>query len=344
MAAHPVSGPLPVSTADSEQAFWVTGPGTGALRPEALAEPGPDAVRVRTQFSAISRGTESLVFHGRVPESQYQAMRAPFQAGEFPWPVKYGYISVGTVEAGGAAHGLDGQRVFCLYPHQSAYTVPAAAVVPIPDAVPSRRAVLAANMETAINAVWDLQPGPGDRLAVIGAGVVGLLVAGLLRAMPGAEVTLIDPNPAREPVAAALGLSLCTPEAARGNPELQGLDGVVHASGNPAGLAQALDLAGVEARVVEMSWYGDQPVPAPLGEAFHSRRLTLRSSQVGRIPPERAARWDYRRRLALALSLLADPALDALITGEDAFANLPAAMARVTGPEAARTLCHRVRY
>ncbi len=337
-------GAFPVNAPASEQAFWVTGPGAGELRPEVLAEPGPGEVRVRTQFSAISRGTESLVFHGRVPESQYQAMRAPFQAGDFPWPVKYGYISVGMVEAGGAAEGLVGRRIFCLHPHQSAFVVPAAAVVPIPDAVPSERAVLAANMETAINAVWDLQPGPGDRLAVIGAGVVGLLTAWLLRSIPGTEVVLIDPNPQREPVATALGLAIRTPEAARENPGLQGLDAVVHASGNPAGLEQALALAGVEARVVEMSWYGDQPVPAPLGEAFHSRRLTLRSSQVGRIPPERAARWDYHRRLVLALSLLDDPALDALITGEDAFADLPAVMARVAGPEAARTLCHRIHY
>ncbi len=333
-----------MNTPAPEQAFWVVGPGTGELRPEALAEPVSGEVRVRTQFSAISRGTESLVFHGRVPASQHQAMRAPFQAGEFPGPVKYGYISVGTVEAGGEGDALLGQRVFCLYPHQSAYVVPADAVVPIPDTVPAERAVLAANMETAINAVWDAHPGPGDRIAVIGAGVVGLLVAWLLRAIPGTEVTLIDPNPQREAVAARLGLSLCTPDAAQANPDFQGLDGVVHASGNPAGLEQALALAGVEARVVEMSWYGDQPVPAPLGEAFHSRRLTLRSSQVGRIPPERAARWDYRRRLALALSLLTDPALDALISGEDAFADLPTAMQRVSGPEAERTLCHRIRY
>ncbi|AKJ95647.1 dehydrogenase [Thioalkalivibrio versutus] len=334
----------PVNTPAPEQAFWVVRPGTGELRPEALAEPVSGEVRVRTQFSAISRGTESLVFHGRVPASQYQAMRAPFQAGEFPGPVKYGYISVGTVEAVGEGDAPLGQRVFCLYPHQSAYVVPADAVVPIPDAVPAERAVLAANMETAINAVWDAHSGPGDRIAVIGAGVVGLLVAWLLRAIPGTEVTLIDPNPQREDVAARLGLSLCTPDAAQANSDLQGLDGVVHASGNPAGLEQALALAGVEARVVEMSWYGDQPVPAPLGEAFHSRRLTLRSSQVGRIPPERAARWDYRRRLALALSLLTDPALDALISGEDAFADLPTAMQRVSGPEAERTLCHRIRY
>ncbi|WP_038047476.1 zinc-binding alcohol dehydrogenase [Thioalkalivibrio sp. ALJ16] len=330
-----------------EQAFWVMAPGTGELRPQPLPEPGTGEVRVRTRFSAISRGTESLVFHGRVPESQYQAMRAPFQEGAFPGPVKYGYISVGVIEGGeaGGDSGIEpGQRVFCLYPHQSAYVVPATAVVPIPDAVPSERAVLAANLETAINAVWDARVGPGDRIAVIGAGVVGLLAAWLLRAIPGTEVSVIDPNPARAAVAERLGLRLATPAAAAADADLQGLDRVLHASGNPDGLTQALALAGVEARVVEMSWYGDRAVPVPLGEGFHSRRLTLRSSQVGRLPPDRAARWDYRRRLALALSLLTEPALDALITGEDAFADLPTVMARVTGPEAAQTLCHRIRY
>ncbi|WP_018141699.1 zinc-binding alcohol dehydrogenase [Thioalkalivibrio sp. ALJ7] len=333
-----------MSRPDAEQAFWVTGPGRGELRSEPLAEPRDGELRVRTHFSAISRGTESLVFRGRVPESQYQAMRAPFQAGDFPWPVKYGYISVGEVEAGGAPDRVPGQRVFCLHPHQSTYVVPVTAAVPIPESVPSERAVLAANMETAINAVWDAQPGPGDRIAVVGAGVVGLLAAWLLRSIPGTEVVVIDPNPEREAVAGALGLAWVTPEAAAVEPARQDLDIVLHASGHPDGLVQALALAGVEARVVEMSWYGDQQVPAPLGEAFHSRRLTLRSAQVGRIPPERAPRWDYRRRLTLALSLLSDPALDALITGDDAFTDLPEVMARVSGPEAARTLCHRIRY
>ncbi|WP_018993661.1 MULTISPECIES: zinc-binding alcohol dehydrogenase [unclassified Thioalkalivibrio] len=324
-------------SAPSATAFWVIGPGQGELRDEPLEAPGVDEVRVRSRYSAISRGTESLVFHGRVPPSQYAAMRAPFQGGEFPAPVKYGYISVGDVVEGPGA----GQMVFCLHPHQSDYVVPTQAVVPVPAGVPAERAVLAANMETAINAVWDSAAGPGDRIAVIGAGVVGLLAAWLLRRIPGTEVSVIDPNPAREDICAALGLALLTPEQAA---SLQDLDLVVHASGNPAGLRQALTLAGVEARVVEMSWYGDAGVDLPLGEGFHARRLTLRSSQVGRIPPERSSRWDYRRRLALALALLDDPALDGLITGEDAFANLPAVMQRVTGPEADRTLCHRIRY
>ncbi|MGM0554158.1 MAG: zinc-dependent alcohol dehydrogenase [Pseudomonadota bacterium] len=322
------------------RAFWVTGPGRGELRDEALPAADTGSVRVRTLYSAISRGTEALVFHGRVPASQYAAMRVPFQAGEFPAPVKYGYISVGEIEDGPEA----GTRVFCLYPHQDRYQVPRAAVTALPAEVPVERAVLAANLETAINAVWDAQTGPGDRVTVIGAGVVGLLAAWLIRAIPGTRVTVIDPNPDRGSVATALGLSLCHPEAAAAEPSLRDVDGVVHASGQPEGLQLGLALAGVEARVVELSWYGDRKVELPLGEGFHSRRLTLRSSQVGRVPPERAARWDVRRRLALALSLLRDPALDVLISGEDRFADLPVAMARVTGPEAGATLCHRIRY
>lgn len=327
-------------SASSATAFWVTGPGQGELRDEPLAAPRADEVRVRSRYSAISRGTESLVFRGRVPSSQYVAMRAPFQAGDFPAPVKYGYIGVGDVIEGPGA----GQTVFCLHPHQSEYVVPAQAVVPVPEGVPAERAVLAANMETAINAVWDSAAGPGDHIAVIGAGVVGLLAAWLLRRIPGTEISVIDPNPAREDICAALDLPLLTPEVAAQDASRQDLDLVLHASGNPAGLRQALTLAGVEARVVEMSWYGDRMAELPLGEGFHARRLTLRSSQVGRIPPERAPRWDYRRRLALALALLDDPALDSLVTGEDAFADLPAVMQRVTGPEADRTLCHRIRY
>ncbi len=322
------------------RAFWVTGPGQGELRAEALPAPEAGSVRVRTLYSAISRGTEALVFHGRVPASQYAAMRAPFQAGEFPAPVKYGYISVGEIEDGPEA----GTRVFCLYPHQDRYQVPRTEVSAISPDVPPERAVLAANLETAINAVWDAGTGPGDRVAVIGAGAVGLLAAWLIRAIPGTRVTVIDPNARRGPVASALGLTLCHPEAAAAEPSLRDVDGVVHASGRPEGLQLGLALAGVEARVVELSWYGDRKVEVPLGEGFHARRLTLRSSQVGRVPPERAARWDGRRRLALALSLLRDPALDILISGEDRFEDLPAAMARVTGPEADATLCHRIRY
>ncbi len=297
-----------------------------------------DQVLVRALYSGVSRGTEALVFNGEVPRSQYQVMRAPFQEGEFPGPVKYGYASVGEVQPEGAPPDLAGRTVFCLYPHQDLYRVPAANVTRVPDDVPPGRAVLAANMETAINVVWDARPAAGDRIVVIGAGVVGLLVAWLCRQVPGAAVTAVDVNPERGSAARALGVAFRT------EPERQpAADLVVHASGQPRGLHTALGVAGVEGTIVEASWYGSRSVPLPLGEAFHSRRLTLRSSQVGRLPPDRAPRWSHARRMRLALELLRAAELDALISGESEFAELPAVLARLSrDPRAA--LCHRIRY
>ena len=321
-------------------AFWTVAPGRGELRRETLPPLRDGDVLVRSLYSAISRGTESLVFRGEVPPSEYQRMRAPFQQGEFPAPVKYGYINVGVVEAGcGAqAEALIGRRVFCLYPHQQAYIVPATAVVALPDAVPSARAVLAANLETAINAVWDASPTLGDRIAVVGGGVLGALVAWLCARIPGTEVELIDIDPSRAALATAFGAGFALPDGARGNCDL-----VIHASGAPAGLARALELAGDEATVLEMSWYGQHSVALALGEAFHARRLTLRSSQVGRLPPRQAPRWTYRRRMELALSLLVDSLPDVLINGESDFASLPDTLQRLSSAPAG-ALCHRIRY
>ena len=317
-------------------AFWTLAPGQGALRQEPLARPGPGEVAVRTLYSGISRGTEALVFEGRVPESEWQRMRAPFQEGDFPGPVKYGYINVGVVEVGEPS--LLGREVFCLYPHQDRYVVPADAVTPLPEGLPAARAVLAANMETAINAVWDAAPGVGDRIAVVGAGVVGALAAWMSAAMPGTRVELVDVMPGRSALAEALGLDFSLPDSARRENDL-----VIHASGQAEGLRLALSLAGFQAKVVEMSWFGSAEVALPLGEAFHSRRLTLQASQVGHLPPERATRWDYRRRLALALDLLRDPRLDALISGESDFHELPALMPRLAAG-GGDVLCHRLRY
>lgn len=317
-------------------AFWTTGPKQGELRAQALPEPGTDEVRVRARYSGISRGSESLVFSGRVPESEFERMRAPFQQGEFPFPVCYGYSSVGEVEAGDSA--LTGQRVFCLHPHQNCYVVPSPAVVPLPADVPASRAVLAANMETALNALWDGAPGPGDRIAVVGGGVVGLLTGALSAAIPGCEVTLVDIRPERRAPAEALGMTFAEPGDAPADCDL-----VFHASGNPDGLATALGCAGREARVIEISWYGDAIVPVPLGAAFHARRLTLRSSQVGQVPPARRPRWTHRRRLETAISLLADERLDILISGESGFDELPALMPRLASGEI-DALCHRIRY
>ena len=303
-------------TDEVAQALWYSGRGHAEIRQETLAQPGADEVRVRALHGALSRGTEALVLAGRVPESEYERMRAPFMAGHFPFPVKYGYATVGRIEGG--TEGLRGRNVFTLHPHQDLFNIPASAAILLPENLPPQRAVLAANMETALNAVWDAAPGPADRIAVVGAGVVGSLVAYLCGRLPGAEVTLVDINPARAELARALGVNFASAETAEGDCDL-----VVHASGNPAGLGTALALAGEEATVLEMSWYGDAPVAAPLGGAFHSRRLRLVSSQVGRIAPSHRPRWTYGRRLAAALALLADARLDALLAPAIAFQDLP---------------------
>ncbi|MBZ6091751.1 MULTISPECIES: zinc-dependent alcohol dehydrogenase [Streptomyces] len=318
------------------RAFWVEAPGKGAIREVELPVPGPDDVLVRALFTGVSRGTETLVFAGRVPGNQYAAMRAPFQEGDFPGPVKYGYLGVGVVEEG--PQRLLGRTVFCLHPHQTRYVVPAASVTPVPDAVPAGRAVLAGTVETAVNALWDAAPLLGDRVAVVGGGMVGCSVAALLARFPGVRVQLIDADPAREEVADALGVDFALPGDAHGDRDL-----VVHASATEQGLARALELLRTEGTVLELSWYGDRHVALPLGEAFHSRRLTLRSSQVGTVSPARAATRTYADRLALALDLLADPALDALVTGESAFGELPQLMPRLASGETP-ALCHRIRY
>ena len=317
-------------------AFWLTRPGQGEIRAEPLPAPGSDEARVRTRYSGVSRGTESRVFRGDAPPSQYQAMRAPFQQGDFPAPVKYGYCSVGVVEAGPA--DLCGRTVFCLYPHQDRYVVPVTALTPVPAAIPPERAVLAANLETALNVLWDAAPRLGDRITVIGAGVVGCLIARLAGRLPGCTVQLVDVDPRRAVIAARLGVGFATPDQAEGEQ-----DRVIHASGSPAGLTTALRLAGFEATVVEASWFGAQPVSLPLGEAFHSRRLRIQSSQVGHVATAQRGRWDYRRRMATVMALLDDPALDALISGESRFADLPQVMAELSAhPNGA--LCHRLTY
>lgn len=321
---------------DEAKAFWVVAPGRGEIRREPLRSPTDDEVVVQALFSGISRGTEALVFDGRVPESEWTRMRAPFQEGKFPGPVKYGYASVGRVECG-PAH-LTRRIVFALHPHQTRYVLPASAVHVLPVDVPPERGVLAANLETALNGVWDARPHVGDRVVVIGAGTVGCLVAWLAARIRGCDVQLVDLNPQRADTAQKLGVPFARPADV-----MREADVVIHASGSPEGLRLALDVAGFEATVVEMSWFGDQQVTLPLGGAFHSRRLTIKSSQVGRVAPDQRARWDPRRRMALALTLLADASLDVLVSGESPFDELPDVMARLARAPG-DVLCHRIRY
>jgi NADPH:quinone reductase-like Zn-dependent oxidoreductase len=310
------------------RAFWTVAPGKGDIRAETLPAPAADQLLIRTLASGVSRGTESLVFAGRVPPSQHEAMRAPMMAGTFPFPVKYGYSAVGRT--------ADGRRVFVLHPHQDLFLAPGSMCVPVPDVVPTPRAVLAANTETALNLMWDAAPLAGERMLVIGAGVVGLLCAALLARIPAARVTLVDVNAARAKLARRFGCDFASPEAAPADQDL-----VVHASASEAGLRLALACAAFEARIIEASWFGDHAPALPLGEAFHTRRLRLIASQVGAVAPSMRARRSHADRLTIALELLADPAYDALLDGPTAFEDMPRMMPRILEPG---SLCHVITY
>jgi hypothetical protein len=318
------------------KALWYVAPGQAELRPEQIAALNPGEVRVRAIFGAISRGTERLVYQGRVPASEYGRMRAPFMAGSFPFPAKYGYATVGEVESG--PRDLQQRIVFTLHPHQDVFNIPAEAAFPIRAGIPAARNVLAANMETALNGVWDGRPGPADRIAVVGGGIVGLLVAYLCARLPGTEVTVVDVAPSRAVLAGAIGARFAEPPDAPLNCDL-----VFHASGTAAGLATSLRLAGEEATIIEMSWYGQGDIAAPLGEAFHSRRLLLLSSQVGRVAPSHRPRWKPARRIAAAISLLDDPVLDKLIASPVGFEELPGKLDVIFARDG-DALCPLVRY
>ena len=319
------------------RALWIVAARRAEIRAEPLPACQSDQVLVQARYSALSRGTERRGVEGRVPASEHQRMRAPMQVGEFSFPLKYGYASVGEVREGPPE--LLGRAMFCLAPHQTAYVAARQSVVPIPEHVPAARAVLAANMETALNGTWDAEIKAGDRVVVVGAGVVGCLVAFLCARHPAVETTLVDIDPRKAEIARKLGARFALPPEVEG----AGADVVVHASGSPLGLVSALTAAGQESRVVELSWFGDAPITLPLGAAFHAQRLSLRSSQVGNHPPSQQARWTYARRMRTAMQLLAAPELDALINSECSFEQLPDRMQQVLSDDQS-VLCHRVAY
>ena len=315
-------------------AFWIEESGRGSLRTQVVAEPGADEVLVRTLHTGISRGTESLVFRGEVPAGERERMRAPFQDGTIPGPVTYGYLNVGVVEMGPAE--LEGRTVFTLFPHQSRFVVPASAVTPIPDAVPARRAVLAGAVETAVNVLWDAAPLLGDRVSVIGAGMIGASVALLLSGIPGIDVVVVDQDRAKAGLCASLGVRFAHPEEAP-----TGRDLVIETSGSGEGLRLALESAAFEGEIVVASWFGDRSVSLPLGAAFHSQRLTIRSSQVGAVSPRRRGSRTSADRLSLALGMLTDPRFDALLTGSSPWRELPEVMAQIASGTA-QGLCHAI--
>jgi NADPH:quinone reductase-like Zn-dependent oxidoreductase len=315
-------------------AFWIDEPGVGVLRRQSIDRAGDGDVLVRTSYTGVSRGTEASVFLGRVPISEYERMRAPFQEGDFPGPVKYGYLNVGVVEDGPEA--LRGRTVFTLFPHQSAFVVPADAVVPVPHGVPARRAVLAGAVETAVNVLWDAAPLIGDRVTIVGAGMIGCCIARLIRGIPELDVVLVDLDTSRHEVADRLGVRFAEPGDAPGDRDL-----VINTSGSEAGLQLALESVVTDGEVIEASWYGDRPVTLALGADFHSRRLTIRSSQVGAVARRRRGTRTTRDRLTLALELLQDAAFDTLLTGHSPWSDLPAVMAGLATGRSTE-LCHTI--
>lgn len=318
------------------KALWYAAPGQAEIRPQPLAPCGSGEVRIRALYGAISRGTESLIRSGGVLPEEYERMRAPFMEGTFPFPVKYGYATVGCVEDG--PQNLVGKMVFALFPHQDHFNLSVDSALVLPQGLNPARAVLAANMETALNAVWNAKPVPADHIAIVGAGVVGFLVGFLCGQLPGAKVTIVDTDPRREPLARALGLDFAQPDAAPLEQDL-----VIHASGNPAGLKTALSLAGLEATILELSWYGQKEVCLPLGGAFHSRQLKIISSQVGHVAASHRARWTHKRRLEAALSLLSDARLDVLLEPAVHFQDLPTALPRIFDNKNG-VLCQLIQY
>jgi NADPH:quinone reductase-like Zn-dependent oxidoreductase len=317
------------------QTLWTVSAGQLGLKSGQLGQLAPGHLRCRALYSAVSRGTESLVFSGKVPESEWQRMRAPLQRGDFPFPVAYGYQMVAEVLEGPLASGT---RIFALHPHQDIFDLPAAFANILPAALPSRRAVLAANMETALNALWDSGAGPGDRIGVVGGGVVGLLVAFLAAGLPGAEVTLVDTDPSRDALATEFGAQF----ARAGQILPADCDVVFHCSASAAGLETCFGMAGLESSIIELSWYGDGTVPAALGGAFHARRLRLTASQVGHVSPSRRPRWDYARRIAKALHLLMDDRCDALLESDIPFRETPERLPRILAKPGA--LAQVIRY
>ncbi|MET3811486.1 dehydrogenase [Arthrobacter sp. UYEF3] len=317
-------------------AYWTVGPEKGELRREELPPPGPGEALVRALYSGISKGTEMVVHNARVPECVAKEMAAPHQAGSFPSPVKFGYLSVGVVEDGPA--DWLGKTIFCLHPHQDRYVVPVEYLTEVPDNVPARRAVLTGTVETAVNALWEAGPRLGDRVAVIGAGLVGGMVAQLLGTFPLGRLQLIDVDPAKRAFAQTLGIDFSHPDDA-----LPDCDIVIHCSAAQSGLERALQLVGDEGEIIEMSWYADRNVTLPLGEDFHARRLSIRASQVGVVARARRHRRTNADRLKLAVSLLSDPVFDTFLTGTSGFSELPDVVQRLSDGSL-DALCHVIGY
>jgi 2-desacetyl-2-hydroxyethyl bacteriochlorophyllide A dehydrogenase len=280
------------------------------LRRESVANVQPSDVRIAAIASAISHGTEMLVFRGLVPEGL--ELDLPTLRGSFTFPIKYGYASVGRVVEAGADVGClaVGDAVFVHHPHQSTYVVPATMPIRLPDGLDPLLGVFLANVETAVNVVVDAAPRLGERVAVFGQGVVGLLITQLLRRTGVSQIVVVEPVAQRRDLALALGADV----ALESGGSISDVDLAIEVSGNAAALDAALNSVAFGGTVVVASWYGTKTVPLMLGGAFHRRRLRIVSSQVSTIDAALQPRWTHQRRLALASQLLSELELTSLIT------------------------------
>ena len=331
--------------------LWFEAPGRVGVRRSPLPEPGPGEARVRASVSAISTGTERAAFRGRLdPGWARDETLGALREGGFRYPFQYGYASVGVVDrvgpppAAGSPPGARlraGERVFGFVPHQSVFCAPAPELLRVPRGLPDERAALFPYLETAVNLLLDGAPRVGDRVAVVGQGVLGLSLTALLARFPLGGLVTVEPRGERRELSRAFGAPASVPpegaeEAVRS--ELGGgAERVFEVSGHRAGLDLAIRLAAREGRVVAGSWLAGGTTELDLGGWFHRGRVGIVSSQVSRLPPLGPS-WTVGRRRELAWSLLAGIPLESLVTDRFPLAEAERAYARLDGGEALAVL------
>ena len=292
------------------QSFWVNKK-RGSIKKELLNQSlGNDELLVKAYYSGISYGTEKIVHDSQVPANQYEFMRAPHQVGEFNKEVKYGYLSVGKVVVG--PKSMMNKMVYTMFPHQSMYILKSSLATLIPSHIPYKRALLTANMETAINAMWDSQPSIGDNTYVIGAGIVGILMAYVLSSTFGIKVTVIDNNASKKKLCKFFNIDFENNINCIKDPDI-----IFECSGNASVLSDLINNSTLETKICILSWYGKQQSKIKMGENCFSRRLEIIFSQVGNITPIQSKKWDNLSRRALALKLLDNKKLDSLIDKQE---------------------------
>ncbi|MEM9671559.1 MAG: zinc-binding alcohol dehydrogenase [Bacteroidota bacterium] len=296
-------------------ALWHLSERESSIRSQSLPPLKTDECLIESLFSLVSSGTETLVANGQVPAELQDSMQVPYMEGSFGFPLKYGYSLVGKVIEG--SENLVDRYVHLLHPHQQHCVVKETDVTVIPEGIPPQRAVLASNLETALNAVWDSHLSAGDRVLVVGMGLIGSLVALLASQFPATQIRVAETDPTRQSLAREQGFSLYDPSDTP-------FDVAFHSSGSSTGLQTAIDAVGYEGQVIELSWYGTRSAEVKLGGSFHQQRKQIISSQVSQLPAHRQARWDYRRRKQTVLDLLQDDGWDDFLTATVDFTDVPA--------------------